>query len=454
MKVFVFSLFAIFVTTSSFLSCERTADMMTPIVKDTMNPIQPSVVSITHYSNRKRPYYSKLTRSVRAGVPVYTVVTFSDNVPLVVADDESARPDIRAIVNGSEIPFRIVPYGSSGEDFRSGDAKPIEGTRVFLCKYILPILLVDGIGTFSVATAADMIEPPFSLRISSEGLPIYDVRVSAGFQRAFQRYLKPCETDLEKSLAQFVEEEFEIAYDADIGNHLYQIIREEHHLYQSIIPGQNLEPGELPELNFETTSKAYLRLRLEFPEKNLDEIFELFRETVRNMGVRNLLYLQDTLAYGEPRLPKLPFTPRGKVVETGGPGNLLAERVMQVFRRFYSPCDEDIGKDLYQLIEEEFEIKYNSDIQNYLYQIIREEKNIQPEDEEGKKVTDPAGNVISIKRVVINLEKTLREYLRLRLEFPKKNLDEIFELFRETVRNTDTNDFIYYKEDFGVVSPN
>ena len=381
------------------------------------------------------------------------MVTFSDNVPLVVADDASARPDIRAIVNGSETQFHIVPYGSSGENFRSGDAKPIEDTRVFLCKYILPISLVDGIGTFSVVTAADTVEPPFSLRISA-GSHIYSVRVSAGFQRAFHRFRNPCETDVEKSLAQLIEEEFEIAYDADIGNHLYQIIREEHNLYQTIIAGQNLEPGELAELNFETTSSVYLSLRLEFPEKNLEEIFELFRETVRNMGVLNLLYLRDALAYGEPRLPKLPFTPPEKVLETGEPENPLDERVMRVFRRFSSPCDEDIGKDLYQLVEEEFEIKYNPDIQNYLYQIIREEKNIQPEDEAWKEVTDPGGNVISIKRAAINLKRTLREYLSLRLEFPEKNLEEIFELFRETVRNTDTNVFIYYEEDFGVVPPN
>ena len=447
MKIFVFSLFAIFVTTFSFLNCERTADMMTPIVKDTMNPMQPSVVSITHYSNRKRTDSSKLTRSVRAGVPVYTVVTFSDNVPFVVADDESARPDIRAIVNRSEIPFRIVPYGSSGEKFRSGDAKPIEDTRVFLCKYILPISLMDGIGTFSVVTAADMIEPPFSLTISA-GSRIYDTRVSAGFQRAFVRFSNPCEKDIGKSLAQLVEEEFEIKYDADIGNHLYQIIREEKNLQP-----QNFLPDEI-EIDFEITSKAYLRLRLEFPEKNLEEIFELFREAVRNTALYAFIYRRDAVAHGAEPLPKLPFTPPEKVSETGEPENLLAERVMQVFRRFSSPCDEDIGKDFYQLIEEEFEIKYNPDIQNYLYQIIREEKNIQPEDEEWKKVTDPAGNVISIKRTVINLKRTLREYLKLRLEFPEKNLEEIFELFREAVRNTDTNVFTYYQEDFGVVPHN
>ena len=449
MKIFVFSLFAIFVTTSSFLSCERTADMMTPIVKDTMHPMQPSVVSITHYSNRKRTDSSKLTSFVGAGVPVYTVVTFSDNVPLVVADDESARPDIRAIVNGSEIPFRIVPYGSSGENFRSGDAKPIEDTRVFLCKYILPISVVDGIGTFSVVTAADMIEPPFSLTISANSQSlIYDTRVYAGFLRAFARFSNPCETDLGKSLAQLVEEEFEIAYNADIGNHLYQIIREEKNLQpQNLLPDAN-------EIDFEFTSITYLRLRLEFPEKSLEEIFELFREAVRNTDLYVLIYHRDAVAYGTKPLPKLPFTPPEKVLETGEPENLLAERVMRVFRRFSSPCDEDIGKDLYQLIEEEFEIKYNPDIQNYLYQIIREEKNLQPEDEEWKKVTDSAGNVISIKRAVINLKRTLTEYLKLRLEFPEESLEEIFELFREAVRNMDTNVFIYDEEDLGDVSLN
>ncbi|MCG9133137.1 hypothetical protein J5I95_15780 [Candidatus Poribacteria bacterium] len=449
MKIFVFSLFAIFVTTFSFLSCERTADMMTLTVKDTMNSMQPSVVSITHYRKRERPDYSKTTTTIGAGYPVYTVVTFSDNVPLVVADDESARPDIRAIINGNETQFHIVPYGSSGENFWTGDAKPIDGTRVFLCKYILPS---DSIGTFSVVTAADMIEPPLPLKIigatTDDPDTRWQLRAISGFQSALSRFSEPCEKDVGKSLAQLVEEEFEIAYNADIGNHLYQIIREEKNLQsKNFLPDAN-------EIDFEFTSTAYLRLRLEFPEKNSEEIFELFREIVRNTDLHALIYHRDAVAYGAPPLPKLPFTPPEKALETGEPENLLAERVTQVFRRFSSPCDEDIGKDLYQLIEEEFEIKYDPDIQNYLYQIIREEKNIQPEDEEWKTVTNPVGRVISIKRAVINLKRTLTEYLKLRLGFPDESLEEIFELFHEAVRNTDTNVFIYYEENFGDEPPN
>ena len=433
MKKFVFSLFAMLVVTSLFLSCDQAVNMMTPAVKDNMNPMQPSVVSITHYSHRERRDYSKLTHTIGAGVPVYTVVTFSDNVPLVVADDESARPDIRAIVNGNETQFHIVPYGSSGKNFRSGDAKPIEDTRVFLCKYILPIIsLEDGIGSFSVVTIADMIEPPLSLNILRWEAwdPHFYLHLAAkGLSRAGDRLSSPCEVG--KSFPQLIEEEFEIAYNTDIQNQLYQIIREE----------KNIQPEERIEIG--VTAREYLKLRLEFPEKNLDEIFELFRKSIQNIDADAHFFIYSPYVEEETPLPVDPEfssispenTPPEKAavpLEPEEPVNLLAERVKLVFRRFLRPCDEDVGKSLPQLIEEEFEIAYNTDIQNHLYQIVREEKDLPFHGEAfGQRFTK-----------VVNRERTVEEYLKLHLKFPEKNLDEIFELFHEAVRNSNPGAFI------------
>ena len=56
---------------------------------------------------------------------------------LVVADDKQARPILYRRVNGKLIRFNIANFGAKGEDFVSGDAKPVKTKASFICKYIV-----------------------------------------------------------------------------------------------------------------------------------------------------------------------------------------------------------------------------------------------------------------------------------------------------------------------------
>ena len=96
----------------------------------------PTVVSITYYFAPALVPEAELHAPHLLSDAVYIGVVFSENVPLVIADDETASPDIRLVIGDHEIPFHIVPHESSGEDFQNLDCKPVEENRVFLCKIV------------------------------------------------------------------------------------------------------------------------------------------------------------------------------------------------------------------------------------------------------------------------------------------------------------------------------
>ena len=141
----ILTLFAMFVTTSLFLGCDEGMKMMKPTVEDSTaeekesdpepTPM-PTVESIKYYFAPELIPEAELLAPHLLGEVVYIGVVFSDNVPLVIADDETASPDIRLVIGDHETPFHIVPHGSSDENFQNGDCKPVEENRVFLCKVV------------------------------------------------------------------------------------------------------------------------------------------------------------------------------------------------------------------------------------------------------------------------------------------------------------------------------
>lgn len=85
----------------------------------------------------------ELTREVQEAVSVgdtiFVKVVFSEPMKHVVSDDKSARPILyrrRAEKGEGLVRFRMAAHGSGGEDFVSGDAKPLRsGTDDYICKY-------------------------------------------------------------------------------------------------------------------------------------------------------------------------------------------------------------------------------------------------------------------------------------------------------------------------------
>ena len=95
--------------------------------------IPPAAVdSITYY--RDPDLTEPFTDSVLAGETIYTRVALTKPVPVVIADDASARPQLLAFIGPKWLQFRIKPRGT---DLQDGDAKLYQNTdHIFVCKYV------------------------------------------------------------------------------------------------------------------------------------------------------------------------------------------------------------------------------------------------------------------------------------------------------------------------------
>ena len=95
----------------------------------------PTVTSVGYYSDWQLT--KPLTGTVSEGKTIFIKVEFSEGMKLVVADDKHARPILYRRVNGKLIRFNIANFGAKGEDFVSGDAKPVKTKASYICKYIV-----------------------------------------------------------------------------------------------------------------------------------------------------------------------------------------------------------------------------------------------------------------------------------------------------------------------------
>ena len=158
-------------------------------------------------------------------------------------------------------------------------------TKEELIEEIRSVIETDGLGEFGlqmfimtyelsrpVPTIYDILPELTSADtiVEYRAKPIdYYQLVDEGLARVVQRFLTPGRP-AEKGFNNLIEEEFGFPYNQEIVIQLEQIIREE----------KDVRPNE--RINFDPTAMEYLKLRLEFPDKTLEEVFDLFRESVRN----------------------------------------------------------------------------------------------------------------------------------------------------------------------------
>ena len=99
----------------------------------------PFVKSVGYYSDWQLTEEIDSETPVPVGTLIYIHVVFSEPMSLRITDNQEGhdpRPVLHYWVNGGTTRFRMMPHGSQGEDFVSGDAKPKGGgTDDFVCKY-------------------------------------------------------------------------------------------------------------------------------------------------------------------------------------------------------------------------------------------------------------------------------------------------------------------------------
>ena len=115
----------------------------------------PTVVEVGWYSDEQMTQALTMDSTVHPEDTVYTVVTFSEPVVHVVADDNTARPALFIVADGMATRYEVVPHGA---DLKTGEAQPIHGdTDEYLCKYTIPagtvgtVALQVGSGTADTA---------------------------------------------------------------------------------------------------------------------------------------------------------------------------------------------------------------------------------------------------------------------------------------------------------------
>ncbi len=98
----------------------------------------PRVTDVGFYHDWKLT--KAVTSPVKPGERVFIKVAFSEPMKHVVSEGKEARPIIyHKVDKEQQIHFKMAAHGARGEDFVSGDAKPLHGgTDDYICKLIVP----------------------------------------------------------------------------------------------------------------------------------------------------------------------------------------------------------------------------------------------------------------------------------------------------------------------------
>ena len=106
----------------------------------------PFVKSVGYYADWRRT--RSLTEPVAPNTTIYTHIVFSEGMDYVASDTTKARPILYYRIAGELTRYRITAFGATGEDFLSGDCKPLKTRAAYLAKYVVG---AEDTGAFTLA---------------------------------------------------------------------------------------------------------------------------------------------------------------------------------------------------------------------------------------------------------------------------------------------------------------
>ncbi len=302
--------------------------------------------------------------------------------------------------------------------------KILTGTAQLLVFVLTVLIITLSIGLGGCDEAMNMM-PPTDDDIPAEPIDYYQL-VDEGLAGAIQKILisgRPAGI----GIFDFIEEEFGFPYNQEIAIQLEQIIREE----------KDMGPGE--SIDSDMMLREYLKLRLEFPEKNLEEILDLYRGSVRN----------DALPFVRVNQP----TPVDEDPEDGPPLELPvqeAEVPPEIPEQPVRPGEEPLPEleawsqatnialgtiRLMELRELEPQYKFGDSISEETEEVLVERTGLTWE--QLKNLTDiclvESGDIVFVEKFkrFVAFTDVLAHYVQLTLIHPEKTESEILDLFTE-----------------------
>ena len=114
----------------------------------------PTVTEINYYSDWQLT--KPLTGTVQAGTTIYTKVVFSELMQHLVSDAGNAKPILFYVIGSQETRYRMTAQDAEGENFQSGDGKPLDaGTDDYTCKYTVQ---TDDQGAFTLKVGKSSVD--------------------------------------------------------------------------------------------------------------------------------------------------------------------------------------------------------------------------------------------------------------------------------------------------------
>ena len=119
----------------------------------------PMVVEVVWYGDQELTKILTAASKVRPGDTVYTMIKFSELMAHTVADDNTARPALFAVIDGKTKRYRMLP---SGTILQSGEAKSLGGNKAkYLCRYTIRAnetgTIALRVGSVTVSTAGNRV---------------------------------------------------------------------------------------------------------------------------------------------------------------------------------------------------------------------------------------------------------------------------------------------------------
>lgn len=128
----------------------------------------PTVKAVGYYSDWRLT--EPLSGTVVPGTTFFVKIVFSEAMKFKAANDNAARPILYYRHRKQQHRFRIAEHGASGEDFVSGDAKPLGGgTDDYICKYTVP---ADATGKFRIEIGK------FNADLEGNNLPAFHIHAA------------------------------------------------------------------------------------------------------------------------------------------------------------------------------------------------------------------------------------------------------------------------------------